>query len=449
MIDRQVPATLGRITVWLCGSLAVAVLGTGSSATAQAQAPKAEARAKGGPTAESVLQRTADFYKKAGSFTVEAERAQKVGPLAVKSKITVAFQRPNRFACRSEGMMPGIDVVSDGKTMSLSVGVLQKYTQTKAPGSIDGITGDPIVQGALVGLLAGDLCADDPYKKLMSGVKSATYAGEETVEGKKVHRIKLSDDKSDREIWIAADGDPTLRRVILDLSKAIASMPGGEQIRKQLNNQKLELVHNFKDWHFDPKLDEKTFEFEPPKGAQKTENLLGGVAGGGREEAKSPLLGKPAPEVSLKLLEKGEFTLKSHRDNSVVMLDFWATWCGPCVQELPILAEVAADYKDKGVVFCAINLQEDPADVTKFLKEKKLGITVALDSKGEIGRAYGAEAIPMLVLIDKKGVVRSVHVGYNPAIKATLSKELDALLAAKDLAKPVRTQAKTSRLEAP
>ena len=62
----------------------------------------------------------------------------------------------------------------------------------------------------------------------------------------------------------------------------------------------------------------------------------------------------------MKQLEEGEFKLKDHRGERVVMMDFWATWCGPCVMELPILTEVAESYKDKGVVFFGVNLQEKP-----------------------------------------------------------------------------------------
>ena len=69
------------------------------------------------------------------------------------------------------------------------------------------------------------------------------------------------------------------------------------------------------------------------------------------------------------------------------------------------------------------------------MKDKKLKFNVALDSDGAVSSPYHAEAIPMLLLIDKKGVVQSVHVGYDPGIKAVLKKELDAMLAGKDLAK--------------
>ena len=149
--------------------------------------------------------------------------------------------------------------------------------------------------------------------------------------------------------------------------------------------------------------------------------------------------------MNLKLLDKGEFRLADHRKTDVVMLDFWATWCGPCVRELPILAEVAAAYKDKGVTFCAINQQEKPEEIHKFLEDKKLTMTVALDSEGKVGNAYHVEGIPTLVLIDKRGVVQSVHIGYNPSIKETLHKELDALLAGKDLAKEAKEEAKAAQ----
>ena len=85
--------------------------------------------------------------------------------------------------------------------------------------------------------------------------------------------------------------------------------------------------------------------FEPPAGAKKVKSFMEGPGGG--EETPSPLLGTAAPDVTLKLLEKGEFRLKEHKGEHVVMIDFWATWCGPCVQELPILTEVADSYKEK------------------------------------------------------------------------------------------------------
>jgi thiol-disulfide isomerase/thioredoxin len=428
MTGRKPALDRGRAILLLCGVAALG--GSGSAALAQANDPKAGP--PGAPTAEAVLRRSADFYKNARSIAVEVERAQKIGALAVQVTYEVAFQRPNRFAVRTKGggPGPGIDVVCDGKKLFVSIPALKKYTEGDAPASIDALGGDMIVQSAFQGMLISEICAADPYGKLMEGVKTATYAGLDELDGAKAHHLKFTQDQFDWETWVAAEGDPVIRRVVMDLTKAIANSPAAEQLK----NQKLEMVQTFKDWRVDRGLDEKAFTFQPPEGAQKVKSFMEGIAGAGLgQAAPSPLLGKPAPDVSLKRLDGGEFRLKDYRDERVVVLDFWATWCGPCVQEMPILAEVAEAYKDKGVVFCAVNQQEKPEPVRKFLEEKKLKIPVALDAEGATGNAYQVAAIPTLVLIDKKGVVQSVHVGYDPEIKATLGKELDTVLAGKDL----------------
>jgi thiol-disulfide isomerase/thioredoxin len=427
MTTRKPLATLGWTVALLCGA-AASSSGPNDS--------KDEA-----PTAEAVLRRTADYFKRVKSFAVEVEREQKLGSMSMKHALEVVNERPNRLAIRNKGNRPGIDVFSDGKTLSISIPAVKKYTQGKAPASLSDLSDDAMTRGILVGTLQGtmllELTAADPYKMLMEGVKTSTYIGEEILDGVKAHHLKCTQDQFDWDVWVAAEGDPLLRKIVLDMTKSIANTPAAAQLK----GQRLELIQTFKGWKVDAAVDEKTFAFRPPPGSQKVDSFIEAVAGGGRE-ARSPLVGKPAPDLSLKLLNTGEFRLKDHREKDILMLDFWATWCGPCVQELPLLAEVAESYKDKGVAFFAINVRETPEQITKFQADKKLKFTVALDTDGSAGTAYGANAIPMLVLVDKKGVVQAVHVGYNPAIKTTLAKELDALLAGKDLAKEAVDQAK-------
>jgi thiol-disulfide isomerase/thioredoxin len=425
------------IVLWGVAALSA----TWSGGTARAQVSDAKTSPPGTPTAETILRKTADYFKAARSVAFEVERVQRIGDHTIRTTTTVAFQRPNRFAVRAGEGIPGVTVVSDGKTMFTFIPALHKYTETEAPASLDGLARDPLVVAALQGLMIGELGASDPYAKLMEGVKTARYAGQEALDGAQVHHLLFTQDQFDWELWVAADGDPTIRRVHVDLSKARVQAPGLEALK----NLKMEMSQDYKGWRIDRDLDDKAFVFQPPKDAQKVASFFEGMPGGG-QEAPSPLLGEMAPDVNLKLLDKGEFRLKEHRDQRLVVLDFWATWCGPCVQELPLLAEVARGYKDKGVVFCAVNLKEKPEKINQFLEEKKLALTVALDPEGTVGDAYHAEAIPMLVLIDKKGVVQSVHVGYDPAIKATLQKELDDLLAGKDLAREALARAKRATL---
>ncbi len=384
-----------------------------------------------------MLRRTADYFKKAKSFTVDVDREQKLGAQSMKATMGVAVERPNKLAVRTHGGGMDLDLVSDGKTLSVSIPPVKRYVQSKAPAALTDLGGDPITQSIVTSILQGtllsELISDDPYKSLMDGVKTSAYVGEEVLDGVKTHHVKFTQDQFDWEVWVPVEGDPLPRKAVVDMTKTIANTPAAAQLK----GQKFEMIQVFKGWKVGAAPDEKAFAFQPPAGFQKAESLmeaLTGGAGAGREEV-SPLVGKPAPDVRLKMLEKGEFMLKNHRDKDVVMLDFWATWCGPCVQELPILTQVAESYKGKGVAFFAINLNETPEQVKKFQDERKLKFPVALDTDGAVGTAYSANAIPLLVLIDKKGIVQSVHVGYNPSIKATLTKELDALLAGKSLPK--------------
>ncbi len=154
------------------------------------------------------------------------------------------------------------------------------------------------------------------------------------------------------------------------------------------------------------------------------------------DEDVPEIVGQPAQPFMLPLFGFGQMDLASHKGKDIVVLDFWATWCGPCVMALPALAEVTDAYREKGVVFYAVDQREDPDAIGKFLRAKKLDVTVAMDLKGEVGQAYGVQGIPETVIIDKNGVVQSVHIGYNPNLKERLTGELEALLAGKSLAAP-------------
>ena len=180
------------------------------------------------------------------------------------------------------------------------------------------------------------------------------------------------------------------------------------------------LVHNVL-FAFENKSD--SIKYTPPDDAKKAE-----------PRSPHPLLAKPAPSFKLELLDGGEFDLSQQKDKNIVILDFWATWCGPCVRVMPVMEEVANEYKDKGVILIAVNLRESPQKIRSFLQEQGLHPIVALDKDGAVGTVYKAQYIPQTVIIDKDGIVQAVHVGALPNLKETLKKELNALLAGKKLA---------------
>lgn len=139
------------------------------------------------------------------------------------------------------------------------------------------------------------------------------------------------------------------------------------------------------------------------------------------------LLGKPAPQFSLDLLGGGTYALAESKGNEIVILDFWATWCGPCRQAMPILDKVSSTFHGQGVRLYAINLQENPQDIRRYLNSQKLDLTVLLDKRGFVAAQYMAQSIPQTVIIGKDGAVQAVHVGYSGNFEAAITKELTAL----------------------
>lgn len=139
------------------------------------------------------------------------------------------------------------------------------------------------------------------------------------------------------------------------------------------------------------------------------------------------LLGKPAPQFSLGLLDGGTYELAESKGNEIVILDFWATWCGPCRQAMPILDKVSRGFHDQGVRLYAVNLQENSQVVRRYLDSQKLDLTVLLDKRGSVAAQYMAQSIPQTVIIGKDGAVQAVHVGYSGNLEAAITKELTAL----------------------
>jgi thiol-disulfide isomerase/thioredoxin len=154
-----------------------------------------------------------------------------------------------------------------------------------------------------------------------------------------------------------------------------------------------------------------------------------GCSGNAADRPEMALIGKKAPDFKLALLDGGEVELSKLQDKNIVLLDFWATWCGPCRQVMPALSEISKEYKPKGVRYLAVNLREDPAKIQSFLKSAGLKIEVPLDKDGSVAKLYKVRGIPTMAIVDKKGVVRDVHVGSSPKLKTELKKTLDKILA--------------------
>ena len=123
--------------------------------------------------------------------------------------------------------------------------------------------------------------------------------------------------------------------------------------------------------------------------------------------------GTPASEFSLSSLAGQPVTLSQFKGN-VVLVNFWATWCGPCQQEMPLLDQMYKKYKPAGFTLLGVNVDKEAPAVKELLARKPVSFPVLLDPQNSVSRAYNVADMPSSVIIDRKGNVRYIHRGYRP-----------------------------------
>lgn len=153
--------------------------------------------------------------------------------------------------------------------------------------------------------------------------------------------------------------------------------------------------------------------------------------GNAPDSVHAKMIGNAAPDFELKKLD-GTLLKLSDLRGRVVVLDFWATWCGPCVASLPKITDLGQEYKGANVDVIAVNIEQTSAEVRGLLDRLKISPLVVLDSDGAVARAYQAQAIPQTVIIDREGKVKQVIVGGGGTTEAKIRESLDGMLNLKD-----------------
>jgi thiol-disulfide isomerase/thioredoxin len=141
-------------------------------------------------------------------------------------------------------------------------------------------------------------------------------------------------------------------------------------------------------------------------------------------------VGDAAPDFNLTSVDGNKVTLASLK-GKVVLLDFWATWCGPCKAAMPTIQKLHEAYKDKGVVILGVNTWEKNADAARDYMAKKKFTYGCLMNGDDLAKAYGVVGIPTLVIIGKDGKVAMADMGLSDDTGASLRKVIDAALAKK------------------
>jgi len=401
--------------VSLALSLGMAILTTRS---AQAQ------EAADADRAEDILRQAAAKYRSSqtyrGSFTV-ADRVRVAGQVkTVSTKVSLTLKRPNKLRAQVEMGENVWTFASDGKTYWTYLDATQKYITQPAPPDLDGL-----LEGSLLGhMLYSDvmrvtlgLFRSDPYAVLMEDVESVQLSGVEQVAGERADHLTLQTASSTVDLWVSAKDS----RIALARVHPWKLVQEAKQQHPELEAVTVEIAYAVA-----PSApEEPSFAFEPPADAKQAQDL--------EDLLTVELVGRPLMDFTLPGLEEGTTWHLGDYRGRVIALDFWASWCPPCREELPKLQAIYNALRDKGFVLLAINTHDSAEKAAAFLKEQKLQLPVAVDTEGRVAEAYHVTAFPTLILIGRDTTIEAVHRGYSPGLEVLVRSQVEKLLAGESL----------------
>ncbi len=145
--------------------------------------------------------------------------------------------------------------------------------------------------------------------------------------------------------------------------------------------------------------------------------------------AQAAEIGMPAPACALAALADAPATELRADGASVLYVDFWASWCVPCLQSFPFMNALQRDYAKRGLKVIGVNVDEQSADAVRFLRLHPAAFTVGADAQGSCPRAFGVMGMPSSFLVDRRGVIRYVQRGFRPGAERQLRQQVAGLLA--------------------
>jgi len=135
----------------------------------------------------------------------------------------------------------------------------------------------------------------------------------------------------------------------------------------------------------------------------------------------------PAPAFKLDSMAGKPVSLDQYK-GQVVMINFWASWCGPCRQEMPILEKLHSKYKPMGFTMIGINVEPDSTLGMNWLKTTPVTFPILFDTKSEVSKLYSVAGMPSTVIVDRKGNLRWLHRGYKPGDENEYLDQIRALV---------------------
>lgn len=412
--------------------LMVCIAGTASCVTRPGRDPPGPADER----ASAALQAMAEWYKSRPRMSaivhLEHEFVFDNGESqhTISPPIRFAAERPNRFALlplREEPLW--MTIVSDGEKLSTSIlspdGRRRVSTRKPAAGFrslAPDLSAGMSPSFGFERYVLSYLLSNDPIEGVITDRRFIEYLGIVDLDGEPCHLVREGSGKGYELVWIAAGDEPWLRCYVVGFAGFERDAAAkGEPVRKRSPLRRSEL--RFSNWRAEAAPEQ--FEFHAHPDAEHTSSLLEGLL---PEEKPHPTLNQPAPAVELAVLGGDPVPLVDAATEGVLVLDFWATWCAPCIASMPDLIRIAEEFNGRGVRFYAVNLKQPDEDVRAFVARQGWNVRIAMDRDGSLARSLQVGAIPHTVVIDRKGIIRAVSVGARPESPDRLRRVLTELV---------------------
>jgi thiol-disulfide isomerase/thioredoxin/outer membrane lipoprotein-sorting protein len=363
--------------------------------------------------AKATLDRMSAFYKSLPGASVTIALSPPMP--GMKPQLTnVSIVKPNQFqmVVLDDEKKPAITAISNGTNAWVLLHGQNVYQESAAPKNFNDMKSlPPQAMGNGFASMVFELMSATPEAAFSDDIGAINAAGTKTIKGKTYDVLKLMPADAQMaknvsmELAIAQGPEAWLYGGWLTMTPPV----GGE-------TQTMEI--RMKDWKtLQP--GQVDFAFKPSPDDKKVADLqahLGGPPPGGPDDmpagTEHAMVGKPAPDFSLKDLDGNTVSLASLRGKTVI-LDFFATWCGPCKMGMPVLIDIAKARADDGVQLLVIDSTEEAERIKSFLKSQKWDIQVLLGQGTKVDRDYGVRGIPHTVVIGPDGIVHLVVVGFS------------------------------------
>jgi thiol-disulfide isomerase/thioredoxin len=388
-------------------------------------------------SASEVLERMVAAYHEARSYQDSGQVRLHFRKLndAKKSNVdqewdySIAFVRPNQVRMHVYQSV----VVCDGKKLHAALNldeVRGQILEVAAPSKLvaqqvfetDPLLGQVLTQGGAAGppLILPLLLEEAALDPVLEGAEKPTLLPPEKADGEMCYRIEAKRADGRLVFWIDQKSF-ALRRIEYPTDEFAKGVE-----EKEGRIADLSLTVDFTGARLNADIDPAAFKFESPAGARLVEQFM----------VPPPLLGERISEFKFRGLDGKEITRDS-LSGKVAVIDFWATWCEPCMQSLPNLQRVADRYRDHDkIVFLAVSVDNDEVTddaVRQKFAEAKLSLPIARDPEIAARAAFLVESLPTMVIVGSNGVVQDYENVLDPDLADNLPPKLDKLLAGQDI----------------